>query len=298
MSIGKYRIFLKTIELGSLSKVAETMGYTQSAVTQKIKGLENEFGFQLIVRNKSGVSLTENGKLVLTYIKNVIQKENELENIVSGINGLEKGTIRIGTFASVAVQWLPKLIRIFQEKYPDIQILLRDGADYNEIEQWLIEDKVDIGFLGLKKDLRVEYEPLVRDSMKAVLPLDYPIGKAESFPIEKFSVENFIFPHTGYDTDVKEVLEKSGIVPNIKYKVSGDETIVAMVKNHLGLAILPNLYVKAHRMNVLTKELNPPFYRTIFLAYSNSKTNRNLSDLFCEYLKKWLKENYEETLFD
>lgn len=296
MSIAKYRLFQKIIELGSLTKAGELMGYTQSGVSHSIKSLEDEVGFQLFSRNKGGVILTENGKIILENINAIIREDDDLKKNIAKINGLEIGKVRIGIFTSVAVEWLPKIIKKFQERYPGIEIQLIDG-DYSEIEQWLLEDKLDIGFLGHREHLKVNYTKLLKDPMMAVIPIDHELAEEDKFPIDRFATEDFIFPHKGCDNDVKEVMDAAGITPNIKFDVRGDEAIIAMVKSGLGIAMLPNLYLKSHSNGVCVKPLENDYIRTICVGFSHSKTNNIVTNHFFRCLKEWLAENYNEVLF-
>ena len=71
-----------------------------------------------------------------------------MEQQVAAIHGIELGTIHIGTFTSVGVHWLPGIIKDFQRDYPHIEIRLVEG-DYQEIEEWIAEGKIDCGFLSL-----------------------------------------------------------------------------------------------------------------------------------------------------
>ena len=103
MSIQKYEIFLRTLEAGSVSRAAEDMGLTQSAVSHALSSLEERFGFPLLIRSRSGVRLTEEGKRVLPSVRTILSAESQLQETVSSLHGLSTGTIRIGTFSSVAV---------------------------------------------------------------------------------------------------------------------------------------------------------------------------------------------------
>lgn len=81
---------------------------------------------------------------------------------VDALNGLQPGLIRIGTFSGVATHWLPKAIQEFQKDYPNIDYELLLG-DYREIEQWILEGRVDCGFLCLPVRPELENLFLARD---------------------------------------------------------------------------------------------------------------------------------------
>ena len=149
MNLSKYDILLKAIELGSFTKVADLIGYTQSAVSQVIHSLENELGTVLLLRSRSGISLTTEGEILLPYIQNIINDQHALAEQINQLHGLVQGTIRIGAFHSIGCYILPPLIKGFQELYPNITFEISEG-DFTEVEQGLSAGQFDIGLFNSK----------------------------------------------------------------------------------------------------------------------------------------------------
>ena len=181
MSIQKYEIFLRTLEAGSVSRAARDLGLTQSAVSHALSSLEERFGFPLLQRSRSGVRLTEEGKRVLPSVRTILSAEMRLQETVASIHGLSTGTIRIGTFTSVAVHWLPSMLKGFQEEHPHIRFKLLNG-DYHDVEQWLEEGAVDLGFVSLPTRAPGEVTPLMKDRLLVILPKDHPLSGLPCFP--------------------------------------------------------------------------------------------------------------------
>src|SRR6478752_6726153 len=148
LSLAKFEIFSTVVELGSLTKAGEILGLTQSAVSHAIASLESEWGFSLLNRGRSGINLTSNGEHVLKYIREILKWNEEMLQEIANINGLEIGTVRIGTFSSVSIQWLPEIMKSFNEYHPSIEIKLLEG-DYDDIEHWISTGIVDFGFVSL-----------------------------------------------------------------------------------------------------------------------------------------------------
>lgn len=117
MSLQKYEAFIKTVELGSLTKAAETLGYTQSGVSHMIQSLEDEVGTKLMHRDRSGIRMTSDGEQLLPYFTDICASQHKLENKIQDILNLNSGLIRIGTFTSVSVQWLPFILKEFLEDF-------------------------------------------------------------------------------------------------------------------------------------------------------------------------------------
>ncbi len=290
METKKYEAFVMSVELGSLSKAAEKLGYTQSGITHMIQSVENEFGFSLMTRNKAGIVLTENGRHILPYLRDIIKMEKGIEREVGAINGLKSGTIRIGTFTSIAVEILPPVIKEFHMKYPGIQVNLIDG-DFNELEKALLESELDMALMAYDRKLQVPYTNLFKDEMLAVLPENHKKAMSDTYPVTDFAKEKFIYQHTGLDNIVRRIFEEEHINPASGYDVRGDDAIMALVKSGLGVALMPELYLKEHSHGVVTKSLSPRRrYRSVIIAHPRVETNPVVADIFIRMLRKSLKK--------
>lgn len=117
----KYLAFVRTVEKGSFTAAAEAMNYAQSSVSKMIADLEKEWGMTLLERRKNGVCLTPSGDQMLPIIRNLLHAYDNLEGEVNRINGLETGVVRIGTFASVAINILPDIFARLKTDYPGIE---------------------------------------------------------------------------------------------------------------------------------------------------------------------------------
>lgn len=103
MSVKKYEVLLKAVELGSLTRAAEVMGLTQSGVSHIVGSIESELGVRLLNRGRSRAVLTPEGELLLPAIRGIVHSAEQLRQLSAAINGLSCGTVRIGAFTSVAV---------------------------------------------------------------------------------------------------------------------------------------------------------------------------------------------------
>ena len=182
-NLQKYMAFLKTVEYGSFTKAAESLSYSQSGISRMISDLEKEWQVSLLERGRAGVRLTSDGLTILPHIQTVVRAYQDLQREVDELNGLQSGLIRIGTFSSVATHWLPNIIKAFQKDYPNIDYELLLG-DYTEIENWILEGRVDCGFLLLPVHPELEIIPLAKDELLAVLPENHPLAGCERFPVE------------------------------------------------------------------------------------------------------------------
>lgn len=113
----RYIALQKIVELGSFTKAADVLGYTQPAMSQMITSLEKELSIKLLYRSRYGIRLTIEGERLFPAIQNTISQYQFMQEIVKEIRGLDSGTIRIGTLSSISCHWLPQLIQAFQENH-------------------------------------------------------------------------------------------------------------------------------------------------------------------------------------
>ena len=293
MNINHYIAFLKIAELSSLTRAAQELGYTQSAMTHIINRMEEEFGFSLFIRGRRGARLTDEGELIYPAIRAIVETDEQLHSLVVRIHGLESGTVRIATFSSVAVHWLPDMIKTFRQAHPHIDFKLLDG-DYHDVETWLASGAVDLGFVTLPCTLDCETIPLIRDPLLAVIPKNHRLADAGAFPVEEFAHEDFISLLQSSDHDLRRTLEAAGVQPNIKFTTKDDYAIIAMVENGLGVSIMPQLLLRGHTENVRILPLVPEASRCIALAIPKNESASPAARSFGRHVTAWVGERYQK----
>ena len=283
MNVQKYMAFVKTVEYGSFTKAAVILNYSQSGISRMIHDLEQEWKVTLLERGRGGVSLTSDGMKLLPYAENVCREYEKLQVQVEELNGLKSGLIRIGTFSSVASQWLPNMIREFQKDYPNIDYELLLG-DYSEIEEWILEGRVDCGFLRLPVHAELETIFLEQDRLMVVLPEGHRLAGCDRFPVNALVEEPFMLLEKGARAEVSEIFERCGLTPKVHFTTWDDYAIMAMVESGLGISILPELILKRIPYRIIVKELEIPAYRSIGVALKEKKSASLAVKKFLEYL--------------
>ena len=282
-NILKYLAFIKTVEYGSFTKAAEALSYSQSGISRMINDLEREWKISLLERDRSGVRLTSDGLKLLPYAKSVCNEYSKLQMQIDELNGLESGLIRIGTFSSVANHWLPRIIKVFQKDFPHIEYELLLG-DYKEIEEWIVDGRVDFGFLRLPTRPDLETLFLEQDKLLAILPENHPMSDCDRFPVSAFCEDPFILLEKGSNAEISAIFERNNITPKIHFTTWDDYAIMSMVESGLGISILPELILKRIPYRIISKELNVPAYRTIGIAYRDQKNLSLATKKFIDYL--------------
>lgn len=302
MSVKKYLAFTTTVEKGSVTSAAGELGISQSGLTQLLNSLEDDLGLILMQRSRSGIRLTEAGEQLLPLMQETIDADRRVRELADQLTAKPEEepvkTVRIGSFTSVAVNWLPEIIREFSKEEPLVRIELIDGG-YNNIEKTFLERPIDFGFVRLPLAFDCKTLPLCNDRLLAVLPADFDDAKLKmsiksngtivyTCPTTLFGTEPVVSLIETVDRDARTVFKSAGITPNIRYRVEDDYAMLAMVEKGLGIAIVPELMLKDTKRNVRIVELDPAAYRMIGIAFPDYSHLSDEAMKFVEFTKKFL----------
>ncbi len=279
----KYLAFVRTVERGSFTKAAEDLHYAQSSVSKMIADLESEWGMTLLERSKSGVCLTSAGEQLLPYLRKALCGYDELEGQILRMQGLETGTVHIGTFSSVAINWLPNIFSKLRRDYPGIGYEMLLG-DYDEVERWIADGRVDCGFLRLPTEGKFDTIPLTQDEYKVILPVGHPLAEKETIGVNDLNGQPFLLLEHGGKTEVTELLNACHVTPDIRFTTWEDFAIMAMAEKGLGIGILPDLILRRVPYRIEIRSLAEPYYRSVGLAMKDSDHLTPAVRKFIEYL--------------
>ena len=291
MSMTKYEVFLKAVEYGNFTRVAEAMNFTQSGISHIIASLEGELGTRLLVRSRGGVTLTSDGREMLPFIKELSESEQRLKAKAAELSGLDSGSVKVAAFASVSIQWIPYIVKKFKELYPNVDFELISAAHNSEIESWVMEGKVDCSFIRLPSTLQVDSWFLQRDQWKVILPQGHPLADKEYITAESLAKEPFILLEEGDDYEIAAIFDKLGIRPNVQYTIREDQTILSMVSNGLGISIMPELMLKDSHYPLAKRSLPSVFYRDIGICVKDREAMSVSTRRFVELTRSWVIDN-------
>ena len=272
MDISKLQLFSDIAYTKNLSESAQRLGYTQSGVSHAINKLELEMGVSLLKRTNHGVYLTKDAEFLLPKVRSIIGNYNRLMEGVDSLRGLTKGELSIGTYSSIARQWLPAIIKRFQELYPNIKLSIHEGG-VKSIEKWLHDGIIDIGFLSWRKNQNFKFITLSRDNLYVITSkaMEMLPSYREVFPLKAFSEYPFIASKSGVDNDVSDAFETAGVKPDIRFSCNDEHTIISMVANNLGISLLPNMFLKGRENEINIIPVSPCAVRTLGIGVISEK---------------------------
>ena len=283
----RYFALLKILEIGSFTKAADAMGYSQSAVSQMVQSLESELSLKLLYRSRNGIKLTPEGEALLPYIQRTVNHYNAMLEKTRELKGLNGGLIRIGTLSSVSSQWLPGLIKDFQTLYPKVHFLMHQG-DYTTIPAWVRAGEIDFGFVNPDAEsVRGLHTIFVTSGgHKAVLHPDHPLAAQPWVTLEQLAKETFLLLEEGCLSEPLEAFRTLGLEPRVELRMHDNFSICSMVEANVGVSILPELALRKMNFRIVQLPTVPPVIRRVSLVMKDPDILPIASRYFIEFFLK------------
>ena len=270
MDTKKLEILLTSARLGSFTKAAQELGYTQSGLTHMMNALEQEVGFPLLERGHYGTRLTTRGQQLEPAIRRFLEAGQALEAEVESIRRQESQWIRVGAYSSMALHWLPAILQRFREDYPNVRVDVQMGG-IEDLYGWVRTDEVDLAFVGRQDDLKAEFIPLKEDTLVAILPLDARYEGWTSFPVSEFDGQEFLMPSLGFTRDIMPLFKRHCVHPRIHHTTVDDPVVISMVAHGLGVSIMSELIMKGRPKIVKVLPIEPRACRELGIVIRSQR---------------------------
>ena len=283
--MSKYKVILTVCEVKNISRAAELLNYTQSAVSQTIRKFEKDLGVRLFRRSKRGMELLPGTEEIAASLRIICQEEARIARIAEGLNHLEKGYIRIGTIQSISYHWLPDILRNFSESYPNIRFELTvDG--FSALKEKIQSDQLDCIFVSRYSVPDFPFIPLGSDELMLVTPLGHPLAEQLTVSLADISGENFVLSSDGLDYETGKIFEANHIIPRIKYRLNEDFATLKMVEQGFGITILPRLLLEQAPFQVCVRPFSEHYSRTLGVAWSKDTPPSPAILKFLDFVKR------------
>lgn len=284
MDTDKIRALCRALETGSLSAAAEELGYTPSGISRAVAALEEECGLTLLRRGRHGVQPTEACERLMPHFHRILTAQKDLQQEADAIAGVETGRLSIGSSYGNYYGFLAKLIGGFGRSHPGIEIELFEGTS-TELSEAIAEGRADLCVIS-RRENELEWIPLRKDPMVAVVPESWPFGSAdESYPIGRFAVDPFIEIHPGRETDNSRVFENASIRPNRRYGCADSMAALSMVEAGLGATMINGILLENWHGNARIMPIDPPQMIEIGILMTSPETASPAAKSFVLYAK-------------
>jgi DNA-binding transcriptional LysR family regulator len=271
------RVLVEVARHGSFSSAAESLGYTQPAVSRQIATLEAEVGATLIRRVPKGAVLTDAGQLLVERAETVLARLDDVETELRALAGLEGGRLRMATFASAASSIVPLAIAAFRERHPavELHISMADPVDSiprlraGDLDLVLSHDRamgqpvLSSGQVsGPTEPLSgLEFDHLFDDPMYVAMPAGHALADEPELELGRFSEEPWMLATSQTCPDSRLFLRachEAGFEPRIAFQNDDYPAILGFVAAGVGVALIPDMAARGVRDDVVVRQLDPP----------------------------------------
>ncbi len=276
MELRQLNTFITITKLQSFSKAALELGYAQSSITSQIQLLEQELNVRLFERLGHNIALTPEGKKLLPIAQQMLKLSNDAKNIVSN-SDKPSGPLIIGAVESLCVTRLPKLLKEYRLRYPDVEILIKFGAKA-EFLQSLKENTIDIAFFIDQKITNSDYITVLQtpETMTLLCSPEHAFARRENVYPEDLSGEPLILTESccGYRALFDTIMSQFNVKPRSVIETGNVQAIKQLILSGMGITFLPQTAVEEELQQKRLVRLNwvgPEFLIFTQVLYHKTK---------------------------
>ena len=247
MDLESLRLFVDLADTHSFSKTAERSYMSQSAVSQRIRSLEQEFGYVLVERGKGrpGAHFTEAGIRLLAGARELLGRADELKREMAELSGAVSGSLRVATVYSIGLHALTPAISQYLAEFPQVNLHV-EYLRTNRIYESLLAGTIDCGIVACPKAVpQIEVIALHTETLALIMPPDHPLTERESVPLKELDG----MPFVAFDHDIPtrglidSALKEAGASVEIVHEFDNIETVKRVVEIGLGISLVPEATV-------------------------------------------------------
>ncbi|GAA2138080.1 LysR family transcriptional regulator [Nocardioides koreensis] len=261
LDVGRLRLLAAIAQHGSMTGAAAALSYTPSAISQQVRRLEAEVGHPVLERHPRGVVLTDAGKAIVAHVGSIERQLEALEVELDDIAGLRAGSLRLGTFPTVASSLLPLAVNRFRERHPGVRLSVL-SARLELLLEHLERRRVEMALLWDYEWSRINQPELVlrqvtEDPTAVVVSRSHPLASRKAVQMAELADESWVIRGGGHP--VAEVLSRTahaaGFEPTVSFEANDYQEAQAMVAVGMGVALAPRLALANLRDDVTVLSL-------------------------------------------
>ena len=277
LDLRKLSVFVRVVENGSFTRAAAQLVVAQSAISRKVRELEEELGTQLLHRDGHGVVPTDAGLQLFTRAKGLLDESQTLLSDIKEMGGSSPGSVVLGIPPSVSQVLLTPLLTSIRARHPDIQVKVVEGFS-GHVQEWLLNRRIDIGVLYASRKLpTLVGDELVTEDMFVVGPPSSPFAGKDLVTLAEVCSVPLVVPSRphGLRILIDDACIKAKVTPIVNIEINGLATVKDLVAKGFGHAILPSSAVLSEiesRELTATRIVNPTINRKLLLATANQRS--------------------------
>jgi DNA-binding transcriptional LysR family regulator len=275
MDLLALRSFREVCRQGSISAAAQTMGYTQGAVSRQIAGLESRLGTPLLERRHRGVRPTPAGQVLLDHAIAILGRVDRATEEVRAAEHQVPARLRVGAVPTAAGVLLPRTLSDFRAQRPDVRVTFVEDVT-PALLPMLDDGEIDVAVVtdyppGLPAARGVHLVHLLLDPLHCALPAGHRLaGRRGTVRLEELSDEVWVEDYAGAAAMLTTAAARAGFTPRIEIECGGWLGKQAFVAAGFGVTLVPRLLVPALRPDLAVKPLKDPPVRAVHAAVPQS----------------------------
>jgi LysR family hydrogen peroxide-inducible transcriptional activator len=245
MEIHQLRYFVAVADEGSFSRAAAKVRVAQPSLSQQIRKLEAEVGQPLFDRLPRSVVLTEAGRCLIDYARQILSSIDDARRCVGELTGEIAGKLAVGAIPTIAPYVLPRLVRKFQEHYPEVTLEIVEDVTEG-ITRRIEAGELDVALASTcQQTPTLRRESLGNEPLLALVPEGHPLAEKTLVELDDLKSQRFLLLHEMHclSQQVHHLLEARHLQPEIALAGSQLGTIANMVAAGIGVSIVPRLMV-------------------------------------------------------
>lgn len=246
MELRQLRQFVAVAETLSFRRAAERLCMAQPPLSVAIRKLESDLGVALFERSARGVKLTAAGQAALDSAQKCLRKADEVGSAARAAAQGEAGQLNIGFVGSVTFGLMPRFVRAFSERYPNVTLDLREATNAEAVTA--VNDGVlDVAFVRVPtlRPAAVRFQHVEDDVFCVALPAGHPLASRRSLKLKDLDEQAFVgyAPSRagGLHAAVTQVLQRAGVNPRLTQEGVQVQTLIGLVESGLGVALVPTV---------------------------------------------------------
>jgi DNA-binding transcriptional LysR family regulator len=291
-SLSEFQLLSVLAQEMNMRKASERLFVSQPALSQRLQTIEKEWGTKLFIRSQKGLALTSAGEHVILFVNDVLNKQEKVRETIQSLQAEVSGTLKIAVASIVGQNWLPKVLKRYIERYPQVKISLITGWS-SEILRCLYDDQVHIGIIRGTPDWKGVKIPLFKDIL-------YLVDKEISNPAELLETDRPFIQFKSDSNYYQEIQEwwmrTFKTAPRRTVVVDQIETCKQMTFNGIGYSILPSITLESAEKDIFKVSLhddnNEPLKRDTWLLGYESSFQLKQVQAFVEVVQEHIAENH------
>jgi DNA-binding transcriptional LysR family regulator len=264
LNLSRLRVLCEVVSRGSFSAAAESLSYTQSAVSQAIARLEGEAGAELVVRDRQGVRPTAAGATLVEHAEKIFAQVEAAEADLDAVLGVRAGRLRVASFPSAGATLMPLAVATFRMGHPGVALTLSEGEP-EEMAPRLRAGEFDLALLFEFPGTRerpgagLRNVTLLEDPMHVALPASHPLAEKPALTLADLRELDWV--QTSASSPCARHVVRSclaaGFEPHVTFESDDYETVQGLVAAGVGVALIPRLALTRVHSGIVVRELAP-----------------------------------------